>query len=376
MRWYSHLCVIAFLVVLPAAAYNIPVSRGPVVPGEWNADFPAVLEKANREHRPMLLVHTSEGCPLCARLNQALDGEAFSQWQQDRKLLMTYVRTSGVDAVYRRTKDFITSVCGKSPGPPYVCIYWPKADGTTNCVAFAGRRGEMGTERKELFSVEFMTAVDQAIKDYLAQDSRHATIEQILTNSVKKISCVKAGAEGSLVMRPESGVLNEGGKVILEARAASDALFVGWEDPQGHFVEWNYRLVVSGRMPAGTYTARFRPKEGCPPPTLTTVTTSLCVQVGQRFKFSVPVDPSCRPVHFRAAQHLPRGVKLDKVSGELTGSFRKEGTVRITILVVGADKANTTKSYSVNLTIVPKKRQSVSTAVVGEKRQEARNERQ
>lgn len=367
MRWSVHLFTMVFLTALSSAAFSIPISCGEVVPGEWNADFSAVLERSNREHRPMLLVHTSEGCPLCARLNQALDGEVFSQWQKDRKLLMAYVRTRGVDAIYRRTKNFINSVCGKSPGPPYVCVYWPKSDGTTNSVAFAGRRGEMGTERKELFSVEFVTAVDLAIKDYLAQDLQHATIEQILAKSVKKISCAKAGAEGSVVMRPESGVLNEGGKVILEARAASDALFVGWEDPQGRFVEWNYRLVVSGRMPAGTYTARFRPKEGCPPPALTTVTTSLCVQVGQRFNLSVPVDPTSRPVHFRSAQHLPRGVKLDKVTGELAGSFRKEGTVRITILVVGSDKANTTKSYSVNLTIAPKRRQSVSTAIVDEK---------
>ena len=367
MRWSCHLFTIVFLTTLSAVASNIPISHGEVVPGEWNADFSAVLERSNREHLPMLLVRASEGCPLCARLNQALDGEAFSQWQKDRKLLMAYIRTSGQNAVSKRVQNFIKSVSGELPEFPYVCVYWPKADGTTNSVAFAGRRGEMGTERKDLLSVEFMTAVDRTIQDYLAQDSQHATIEQILAKSVKKIACAKAGAAGSVVMRPESGVLNEGGKVILEARAASDALFVGWEDPQGRFVEWNYRLVVSGRMPAGTYTARFRPKEGCPPPALTTVTTSLCVQVGRRFNLSVPVDPTSRPVHFRAAQRLPRGVKLDKVTGELTGLFHKEGIVRITILVVGSDKANTTKSYSVNLTIAPKRRQSVSTAIVDEK---------
>ena len=368
MLWKLHLSAVFFLLVLSAIAVDIPISNGPVVPGVWNADFPAVLEMANREHRPMLLVHTSQGCPLCARLNQALDGEAFSHWQQDRKLLMAYVRTSGLDAVYRRTQNFIKSVSGGLPGFPYVCVYWPKADGTTNSVAFAGRRGEMGTERKELFSVEFMTAVDRTIQDYLIQDSRHATIEQIVANSAKKISCAKAGAAGSVVMRPESGDLPEGGKVILEARAASDALFVGWEDPQGRFVEWNYRLVVSGRMPAGTYTARFRPKAGCPPPTLTTVTTSLCVQVGQRFEYSVPVDPACRPVHFRAAQHLPKGLKLDRVTGELTGSFRKEGSVRVTIWVMGSDMATTAKSCSVDITILPEKRQSVSPASADEKK--------
>ena len=168
-------------------------------------------------------------------------------------------------------------------------------------------------------------------------------------------------------MYPESGVLKEGGKVILDAKAAANALFVGWEDPQGRFVEWDHRLVVSGRMPAGTYTARFRPKEGCPAPALTAAATSLCVRVGQRLNFSIPVDPASRPVHFRAAQRLPMGMKLDKVTGELTGKFRKEGTVGATILVVGSDKAGTTKPYSVHVTIVPKKRKSVSDVVAPEK---------
>ena len=362
-----RLSAVAFLAVLPVVAVNIRISHGPVALGEWNADLPAVLEVANREHRPMLLVHTSEGCPLCSRLNRALDGEAFSHWQKDRKVLMAYVRTNGQDAEYKRTQDFIKSVVKGAAGFPYVCVFWPKSDGTTNSVVFAGRRGAMGTETKELFSEELMTALDQSIQGYLTKDSRHATIEQILANSTKKISCTKTGAEGSVSMRPDSGVLKEGGKVTLEASAASDSFFVGWQDPHGRFVEWNHRLVVSGRMPAGVYTARFRPKVGCPPPTLLTVTTSLCVNVGQRFRFSVPVDPACRPVHFRAAKHLPRGLKLDRFTGELTGLFRKEGMENMTILVIGLDEAHTTKPYSVNLTILPKKRQSVSTDVVDEK---------
>ena len=355
MRWRSHLAAGLFLAAVSAEAVDIAVSRGPVVPGEWNANLSAVLEAANREHRPMLLVLSSQGCPLCARLNQAIDGEAFSQWQRDRKLLMAYVRTSGLDAVYRQTRDFIKSVAEDYPGSPAVCVYWPKADGSTNSVAFAGRRGEMGVERNELFSVEFMAAVDRSLKEYLAQDpKKYATVDQIVSNSTKTVSCAKAGVEGVVIMRPESGILPEGGKVILEARAASDALFVGWEDPQGRIVEWNYRLVVSGRMPAGAYTARFRAKKGCPPPVLTAVSTSLVATVGNRFSYSIPVNPSCRPVQFRTAQRLPKGLKLDKVSGELSGSFRKEGDAHMTILIVGSDEAGTMKSHSIDLKILPK----------------------
>lgn len=369
MRWLIHLFAGISLLTISAAAVDIAVSRGPVVPGEWNASLSAVLETANREHRPMLLVLSSQGCPLCARLNQAIDGEAFAQWQRDRKLLMAYVRTSGLDAAYKQTRTFIKSVvAGDSPGSPAVCVYWPKADGTTNVVAFAGRRGEMGVERKELFSVEFMTAVDQALKEYWAQDpEKYATVDQIVSNSTKTISFAKAGSEGAVAMRPESGILPEGGKVILEARASSDALFVGWEGPHGRFVEWNYRLAVSGRMPAGTYTARFRAKKGCPPPNVTTVSTSLCAQVGQKFEYLIPVDPSTRPVHFRAAQRLPKGLKLDKVSGELFGVFRKEDAVRITVHVIGSDAANTVKSHSIDLKILPKKNSASQIDGSGEK---------
>ena len=349
------LTVALFLATFPSVAVDIAVSHGPVVPGVWNDDLPAVLEMARKEHRPVLLVHTSQGCPLCARLNQAIDGEAFSQWQNKRKLLMAYVRTSGLGTFYKQTRNLIKSIAGELPGFPTVCVYWPKADGTTNCVAFAGRRGEMGAERNPLFSVEFMMAVDLALKDYLAQDPDHVTVEQIVKSSTKTISFAKTGTEGSVIMRPASGIFSEGEKVILEARAGTNSIFMGWFDPGGNAVEWNYRLVVSGRMPAGAYTAKFRAKTGCPPPVLPIASTSLCVRVGQKFDYSVPVDESCRPVRFRAVQRLPKGLVLDKVSGQLTGSLRKEGNVRMTIAVIGSDEASTAKNYSIDLRVLPKK---------------------
>ena len=372
MRWRRiHLAAGIALLAISAGAVDVVVSQGPVVPGEWNANLSAVLETAHREHLPVLIVLVSQGCPICARLNNAIDGEAFSQWQRNRKLLMAYIRASSQDVAYKQTRNFIKSVApGDLPEFPSVCVYWPKADGTTNSVAFAGRRGEMGTERKELLSVEFMTAVDQVLKEYLAQDpkKKYLAIEQIVANSTKTISCAKAGAEGTVTMRPESGIFSEGEKVLLEARAASDALFVGWEDPNGRIVEWNYRLVVSGRMPAGTYTARFRAKKGCPPPVLTVVSTSLVEKVGNRFTYSIPVAPSCRPVHFRTVQRLPKGLKLDKVSGELSGSFRKEGDMHMTISVVGSDEASTIRSHSIDWKILPKGNKAASPDGAGEKR--------
>lgn len=333
---------------------DIVVSDGPVVPGEWNSNFSATLEAANSEHRPMLLVHVSRECPVCVRLNKMLDGEAFHRWQKDRKLFMAYRVTSGSGNEARtETRNFITSVAGENPGFPYVCAYWHKDDGTTNCVAFAGRRGDMCKDEKfSLFSVEFMTAIDRVIGEYLAKDPSHSTIDQIVSNSLKTISFEKVGAKGgSVAINPPTGLLPEGGKVTLHAKPDKEAMFVGWRYPDGSHAGWNMKLDVSGSMPAGKYKAVFRNPAECPPPELTNVTTSFFAQVKQKFVCTVPVSDSCRPVSFRAAKSLPKGLKLDKITGRISGAPRVRGTSTFTIYVTGADPAHTVKSFTVSLMV-------------------------
>ena len=343
------------LLAAPLLAADVAVSAGEVVPGEWNADLSAVLKVANQTHRPLLLVHTSQGCPLCARLNQAINGEAFYRWQKDRNLLMAYVRTRGLSSPrYRQTRGFIKDVAGALPGSPSICVCWFREDGTTNGVAFAGRRGEMMPDDKSgLFSVELMSAVDHALKDYLAQGPAHASVAQIVSNSTKTIAFKVAGSPGSVTMRPSTGILPEGGKVILEAHPAADGLFASWIGPDGNVDSWNYRLEVAGRMPAGSYTARFRPKADCPPPAVAVASTSVCARVGNRFEHRVAVDESCRPVHFRSAQRMPKWLKLDKYSGLLWGTPKQEGSVKVSVAVIGSDAVHTTKICTIMVTILP-----------------------
>ena len=273
---------------------------------------------------------------------------------KDRKLFMAYRVTSGSGNEARtETRNFITSVAGENPGFPYVCAYWHKDDGTTNCVAFAGRRGDMCKDEKfSLFSVEFMTAIDRVIGEYLAKDPSHSTIDQIVSNSLKTISFEKVGAKGgSVAINPPTGLLPEGGKVTLHAKPDKEAMFVGWRYPDGSHAGWNMKLDVSGSMPAGKYKAVFRNPAECPPPELTNVTTSFFAQVKQKFVCTVPVSDSCRPVSFRAAKSLPKGLKLDKITGRISGAPRVRGTSTFTIYVTGADPAHTVKSFTVSLMV-------------------------
>ena len=346
MKKTVSLLVFGWALHLPA----VDVSRGPVCPGEWNADFPAARALAHKEHRPLLLVHTSHGCPLCARLNKAIEGEAFSQWQKDRNILMAYVKTGGKDEIYRQTHDFIKTIASDLPGFPYVCIYWPQEDGSTNRMAFSGRRGGMGEEKNRLFSVELMTALDHALKDYLAK-GKHKTIEQILADSTKTVTAQVNGSGGKVVKHPETGLLPEGGTVSLEAIPEANALFVCWKDPAGKVAGFKQRLEVSGSMAAGPYVAEFRPKATCPPPILSVAATSLCVRVGQKFSYMVAVDENCRPVRFRS-KRLPPGLKLDSLSGELSGTPKRVGEHSISVMVTGSDTGKTVKTQQVNLMIV------------------------
>ena len=343
------------LAVVGRTEATIVASSGPVVSGEWNSNLSAAVDKARAEHRPMLLVHVTPGCSFCARLNRAIDGEAFRIWQKDRSLLMVYRRAGSKDPQYQESRNFINSnIEGALPGFPFVCIYWPKADGTTNCVAFAGRHGEMCKDGKfKLFSEEFMTAVDHVLKDYLALDSSHASIERILANSVMKIACDKEGAEGTVGMDPPTGLLPEGARVFLNAKPAAGALFVGWKDPSGVFVGWKPQLEVVGSMPSGKYIAVFRKPEDCQPPVFVHTSTSLCVQVKKPFHFRVPLNDSSRPAHFRAPKHLPRGLKLDKVTGYISGFPGRRNTSDFVISVEGSDPAHTVSDFSVRLTVQP-----------------------
>ena len=340
-------------VALCGVRAEIVVSKGPAVPGEWNADLDIALAAARKTYRPLLLVHVTRGCAFCARLNSALDGEAFYKWQKARNLFMVYRVSGSGNALLDNTRDFITSATGGNPGFPYVCLYWPKADGTTNSVAFAGRRGDMCKgETFKVFSVEIMTALDRALGEDLTKETGYVSVDQIVSNSVKTIRFENMGAPGgSATMNPASGILPEGGKVTLLARSSAGAMFVSWRFPDGTLAGWDKKLEVSGRMPGGTYKAVYKRPADSLPPKLETVSTSLVASARSRFEYTVPLNDACRPVSFRMVRSLPKGLKLDKVAGRIYGTPRNPGMSKLVISVTGSDLARTVKTFTLSLMV-------------------------
>ncbi len=324
------------------------VSSGPIRPGEWNADFQGVLAKAEREHRPMVLMHVSNGCGHCRRLEDSVSGEIFRLWREDRAPLMAFVRAGTRLSTRKAAKasgDFVHGI-DKDLKLPYVCVYWPQG-GVTNRVAFSGRRGGMGGRKDKLLVVELMSALDRALGDGLTAGRK--SLEEIVRSAVVRISARAEGDGGTVTMTPENGLLTDGGKVVLEARPKEGYAFLDWRQPNGSLACWESDMVVYVGMPAGCYTARFKSRAECLPPLIVSPTEAFIrVKVRDGFRHEIRIDESCRPVRFLIKRPVA-GVEIDPVTGVLTGEISQAATNIVEVAVIGYDPAQTEKT--VRLTI-------------------------
>ena len=350
------LIAIALLAGLGARA-EMAVSSGAVRPGEWNADFRAVMVEAERAHRPMVFVHATPECTFCARLRKSLDGGAFQLWSAERAPLMAYIDDLSPQSPSPSGRAALEFVKGVVPGHldfPHVGVYWPRENGITNRVAFSGRRGLMGVERQgpQLVS-EVMAALDSALGDYLAgKPCRKAN--ELLKAGVKTISCRVEGGGGSVAMKPRSGIFKEGEAVKLSAAADDGFVFVEWRGPDGTVAGRSPKLTVQGGMPAGCYLAHFRKTSACSPPVLAAPRGEQIAYVGERFRYSVSLSAESYPVEFRVLGGMPPGLKLrGTASGVISGYPTVAGTNDVEIAVVGSDAAKTEVRFPLRIVILP-----------------------
>ena len=355
-RAVSMLAVMSCAVV--AGAVEIDVSDGPVRPGEWNSNFAAVQAEADKTHRPMVFIHASVRCGYCARLKKAISGEAFRQWREERQPLLAYVFESskgGISDSGRLAIDFVNSYATNTLKTPRVGIYWPRENGITNRLAFSGRTGLMKVVKPEKpLVLEFMTALDSALSDYVAGLPGHGTPKGILKDSIRTITCRadENGTNGKISVKPKDGILPDGGTVTLEADPGKDSLFVDWHGPDGAIVGYEPTLNVSGCMPGGCYVGRFKRKADCRPPILLTpATTTLVVRIGSPIKYKIDVAEESKPVtfDFEDDQELPGDLRLNMHSGDLTIGADEPGTNIVKVVVVGSDSAHTRTNVQIRL---------------------------
>ena len=328
---------------------KLTVSSGPIRPGEWNLDFEGVLAKAERERRPMVLVHVSNGCGYCTRLEECVAGEIFRHWREDRAPLMTFVRAGSrmsPPTVVKASYNFIQKINKNVPGKPYVCVYWPQ-DGVTNSVAFSGRRGMMGGRKDKLLVVELMSALDRALGDRLTAGRK--TLESILRAATARISAQAEGSGGTVTITPENGLLMDEGEVKLAAHPNAGYVFLDWRQPDGSLASFKPMLIVDDGMPVGCYKARFKSRSECLPPALVSPEeVSIRVKANESFSHEILVDESCRPVKFQIKRPVA-GVTVNPLTGVVTGEIPQAATNTVEITVVGYDPGQTEKT--VRLTI-------------------------
>ncbi len=341
----------------PMALYGrIVASEGPVRRGEWNSNMTAVIDEARSKRIPMLLVLENQGCSYCARLMNALDGAAFNLWRTDRNILMAYIynsrrqsRKTSPQTVRKAIPFFKAS---RSQNMPMVYVWWPKPDGSEVGKSFLGRRDAMGGEPHDLLSMEFMSAVDKVLSGYLSS-GLHRTLDQILKDCPKKIAAAVSSSGGTVTVDPPSGILKEGGKVVLKAKAAKEYVFLKWIGPDGNSCGHHEELLVTGSMQEGTYTAHFKAVADIRPPIPIPAYTSFFVKAGAPFKYIVPLNEDCLPVSFKH-EKLPAGVRFDSCHGILEGTTKRIGTNAVNIKIIGSDARHTVATNQVMLIVKPK----------------------
>ena len=155
-------------------------------------------------------------------------------------------------------------------------------------------------------------------------------------------------------MEPPDGRLVEGKSVVLSAtQEGDDSLFIAWKTAGGKVVGTKPRLVVTGAMPDEPYLAEFRKRSDILPPIVRPASTSICVRVGEMFKYVASVDKKSQPVSYTFIGRVPQGVKVDRQNGSLWGKPRSRGSNTVSIVIKGNDVARTVVTNRVTLIVEP-----------------------
>ena len=113
-----------------------------VLPG-WDSDFVAATNAANAANRPLVLFWANMGCEHCEALEKDVQSQTFTEWQVESGYLFCFVQGRGGKDPDGGTaaKNFAATAAGtrsnKLTSYPFVCLYWPKDDGSVSAASFA-----------------------------------------------------------------------------------------------------------------------------------------------------------------------------------------------------------------------------------------------
>ena len=167
----------SLVVVHSVWAADLPIQTSSNIgTGFWMEKFADATNLAQKASAPMVLFWANENCTECEKLEAAVNTEEFKAWQTEHPdYIYCYVQGKGGKDVAPNADSgaftFARTAGGKLPATkalskyPFICLYWPQANGSVKATAFVGRDGMMTVKTAGLTLAE---QFEQSLAQYFA----------------------------------------------------------------------------------------------------------------------------------------------------------------------------------------------------------------
>ena len=177
-------CVaVGFAMLIGWAAYGgnagWPIdTTSDVVKGAWMDNFAAATNLAFTTKTPMVLFWANAGCEYCEELENAINSSEFKAWQaKHSEYIYNFVFASGGKDLEPNkgsgAKAFAQTAGGTKSALtqyPFVCVYWPKRDGSVLLNRYNGRQGAMNSAAAQAgksLAGEFAACIESNFASYV-----------------------------------------------------------------------------------------------------------------------------------------------------------------------------------------------------------------
>ena len=219
--------------------------------GVWTTDFTAVTNAAEASHLPVVVFALLPDCPYCMQLHDEVQSEEVKAWQ--KKLGWYFVMGTSSEAP--ELHAFVKTSPVRIKKPPYVGVYWRRANGERVMRNFTARSGHMGVSAEPSLASEWMHAVEASVPG--APGTTYVKSQGLGVQVSVSVESEKFRL-GSVKMSPQVEVIHSGQKVALTAKPRVGSEFVGWRYPDGRVVDEGPQLTLDDKCQAGEYKAIFR----------------------------------------------------------------------------------------------------------------------
>ncbi len=173
----------------------------------------------------------------------------------------------------------------------------------------------------------------------------------------------RAEGPGAVTLSPTSGQLLPGKTVTLTAKPAKGAVFAGWILEGEEVPEFStgfkaltpsLKIDYSGENEGLEYVAVFRASSACEAPVISVVPCGgiSAPMAGVNYNLSFAVNASALPVKY-TAKNLPAGLKIDSVTGRITGVPAKAQSAPVTVTVASVANPKQVDTMSFTLGVLP-----------------------